>query len=90
MEAAMQTITLNIPVTVENITHDKLNIRRPKVRDRLAVERIKKTDAEKEIAMIANLAEVSVETIEELDLADYGKVQEVLQGFLVPVPVTSE
>lgn len=86
----MQTITLNIPVTVENITHDKLNIRRPKVRDRLAVERIKKTDAEKEIAMIANLAEVSVETIEELDLADYGKVQEVLQGFLVPVPVTSE
>ncbi len=40
--------------------------------------------------MIANLAEVSVETIEELDLADYGKVQEVLQGFLVPVPVTSE
>lgn len=86
----MQTIILHIPVTVENVTHEKLNIRRPKVRDRLAVERIKKTDAEKEIAMIANLAEVSVEAIEELDLADYGKVQEVLQGFLAPAPVTSE
>lgn len=86
----MQTITLTIPVTVENVTYEKLNIRRPKVRDRLAVEKIKKTDAEKEIAMIANLAEVSVETIEELDLADYSKVQEVLQGFLAPASVTSE
>lgn len=86
----MQTITLTIPVTINGTVYEKINIRRPKVRDRLAVERIKKTDAEKEIAMIANLAEVTVETIEELDLADYGKVQEALQGFFAPVPVTSE
>jgi hypothetical protein len=90
METAMQTITLTIPVTINGTVYEKINIRRPKVRDRLAVERIKKTDAEKEITMIANLAEVTVEVIEELDLADYGKVQEVLQGFLAPVPVTSE
>jgi hypothetical protein len=86
----MQAITLSIPVTISETTYSTLNIRRPKVRDRLAVERIKKTDAEKEISMIANLAEVTVEVIEELDLADYNKVQEALQGFLQPVPLISE
>ena len=86
----MQAITLTIPVTIAETTYSTLNIRRPKVRDRLVVERIKKTDAEKEIALIANLTEVEVTVIEELDLADYNKVQEVLQGFLAPAPVTSE
>jgi len=86
----MQAITLFVPVTINEATYSTLNIRRPKVRDRLAVERIKKTDAEKEIALIANLTEVEVAVIEELDLADYNKVQEVLQSFLAPAPVTSE
>ncbi len=86
----MQTVTLFVPVTISGTTYETINIRRPKVRDRLAVERMKKTDAEREIALIANLAEISVDVIEELDLADYGKVQEVLQGFLLPVPVTLE
>lgn len=86
----MQAITLLVPVTIAETTYSTLNIRRPKVRDRLAVERIKKTDAEKEIAMIANLAEVEVAVIEELDLADYNKVQQVLQDFLQPAPATSE
>lgn len=86
----MQAIKLFVPVTISGLTYETINIRRPKVRDRLAVERIKKTDAEKEIALIANLTEVTVEVIEELDLADYNKVQEALQGFLLPVPVISE
>lgn len=78
----MQTVELTEPVVVSEVTYKSLNIRRPKVRDRLVVERMKKSDAEKEINMIANLAEVSVDVIEELDLADYNKIQEVLQDFL--------
>jgi uncharacterized membrane protein len=73
----MQAITLFVPVTIAETTYSTLNIRRPKVRDRLAVERIKKTDAEKEIAMIANLAEVTVDVIEELDLADYNSTSDL-------------
>lgn len=41
------------------------------------------SDAEKEVALIANLADLPKETIEELDLADYNKIQEVLQDFLL-------
>ena len=86
----MQTIKLQDPITIDNVTYDELNIRRPKVRDRLAVERMKKTDAEKEIAMIANLAEVDVRVIEELDLADYGKIQQSFADFFPVAPETSD
>lgn len=86
----MQTIKLQDPITIDNITYDELNIRRPKVRDRLAVERMKKTDAEKEIAMIANLAEVDIRVIEELDLADYGKIQQSFADFFSSTPEISD
>lgn len=86
----METIKLTEPVTVNEVTYEELKIRRPKVRDRLAVERLKKTDAEKEIAMIANLAEVDIAVIEELDLSDYGKIQQSFSDFFQSEPVTSE
>ena len=79
----MQIIKLQDPITIDNVTYDELKIRLPKVRDRLAVERMKKTDAEKEIAMIANLAEVDIRVIEELDLSDYGKIQQSFADFFL-------
>ncbi len=86
----MQTITLIEPITVNGTIYDQLNIRRPKVRDRLAVERMKKSEAEKEIVMIANLAEVDAKVIEELDLADYAKIQGIFADFLEVTPPTSD
>jgi hypothetical protein len=78
----MQTIKLTEPIKIDGILVSELTLRRPKVRDRLAVERMGNSDAEKEVALIANLASISREAVEELDLADYSKIQEVLQGFL--------
>lgn len=79
----MITITLTEKITVDNKDIKEITLRRPKVRDRLAVERMGQSDAEKEVALIANLADLPKETIEELDLADYNKIQEVLQDFLL-------
>ncbi|WP_264707134.1 phage tail assembly protein [Wolbachia endosymbiont (group A) of Acrocera orbiculus] len=78
----MQTIKLTEPIKIDGILISELTLRRPKVRDRLAIERMGNSDAEKEVALIANLASISREAVEELDLADYSKIQEVLQGFL--------
>lgn len=80
----MKMVRLNQPVMVDGETLQEISLRRPKVRDRLAVERMGHSDAEKEVALIANLAELPPSTIEELDLADYAKVQGVLQDFLLP------
>lgn len=79
----MTTITLTEKITVDNKDIQEITLRRPKVRDRLAVDRMGQSDAEKEVALIANLADLPKETIEELDLADYNKIQKVLQDFLL-------
>jgi hypothetical protein len=76
-------IILAHPIQYSGILLKEIFLRRPKVRDRLVVDRMTVSDAEKEILLIANLAEISREAIEEIDLADYAKIQKVLQSFLV-------
>ncbi len=77
----MQTITLNNPITVDGTSVSELTVRRPKVRDYLTIERLNGSDLSKEVTLTANLTSVAKEAIEELDIADYVKVQEVLKDF---------
>ncbi len=85
----MHKIKLNEPIKIDGASISELTLRRPKVRDRLAVERLGTNDAEKEVALIANLADIPKDAVEELDLADYAKIQEALQGFLLPLNPTT-
>ena len=85
----MHKIKLNEPIKFDGVSISELTLRRPKVRDRLAVERLGTNDAEKEVALIANLADIPKDAVEELDLADYAKIQEALQGFLLPLNPTT-
>jgi hypothetical protein len=78
----MTKIKLTNPVKIDGRELTELAIRRPKVRDRLAVERSNASDAEKEVQLIANLAELPIEVIEDVDLADYAKLQRALTDFL--------
>ncbi|QTG98986.1 MULTISPECIES: phage tail assembly protein [Wolbachia] len=81
----MTTVKLDNPITVDGISVSELTIRRPKVRDYLAIERINGSDLNKEVTLTANLTSVAKEAIEELDIADYVKVQEVLKDFFSPI-----
>lgn len=75
-------IKLNHPINVDGRQIVELQLRRPKVRDRLTVEKMNGAEAEKEIRFIANLCEVAPNDIEELDMADYVRLQDALAGFL--------
>ncbi|WP_339048008.1 phage tail assembly protein [Candidatus Mesenet endosymbiont of Phosphuga atrata] len=77
----MNIITLNNPITIDSTSISELTLRRPKVRDYLAIDRLDGSDLAREVALTANLASVIKETIEELDIIDYVKIQEVLRGF---------
>lgn len=78
----MHTINLTFPVEVNGETHSNLTIRRSKVKDRLAVAKMKNaSDEEKEIRFFANLCEVAPGVIEELDEADYKQLSETYMGF---------
>ena len=76
------TVTLEYPFEFEGRTVDRLSLRRPTVADNLAVQKAAATDAEREIRLLANLAEVTPETIHRMDLKDYGKLQSALASFL--------
>lgn len=76
------TIELKYPIKDSGVELRHLSMRRPKVRDFLAAERMNGSNGEKEIRTFANLCELSPEAIEDLDMADYKKLQDAYQGFL--------
>lgn len=76
-----EVVGLSYPVTLNGETYKKLSCRRPTVGDQLALERLKKTDAEKEVMLVANLSEVPCEVIHALDISDYRKLQKIIEGF---------
>lgn len=60
-----------------------VKMRRPKVKDTLAVAKISNV-GEQEVALIANLTMQTVEDISELYLDDYALLQNELKRFLSP------
>lgn len=78
----MQNIELKYPIESDGQTINKLSMRRSKVKDRLAVAKMKTaSDEEKEIRLFANLCEISPKIIEDLDESDYAKLQNSYMDF---------
>ena len=61
-------------------------MRRMKVADQMNIDASNKSNVEKEIALVANLCEISPEDVKELDMMDYVKLQEQLVNFSAPEP----
>ena len=74
-------IKLLHPVVSDGTELRVLSLRRPKVRDVLLAAKIGGTDEEKEIRVLANLCEVAPDVVEELDMADYKKLQDGYRSF---------
>jgi len=80
----MSEITLDYPVEFEGQAVKTLSMRRPKVRDDLAKERGGTSPGAQEVQLFADLCGVKADLIRELDMADYGKLQEAYAGFFTP------
>jgi hypothetical protein len=74
-------IKLLTPIEVDGAKVTGLRMREPRVKDQLVSQEIKGSDAEKELAMMANLCEVSPDDLKQLTLRDYKQVQKVFLGF---------
>jgi hypothetical protein len=77
----MTKIKLEFPIDIDGAKVGELTLRRPTVKDMRVARNSAKDDAAQEIALIANLAQITPEQVEQLDLADYAQVQAALQGF---------
>lgn len=69
-------IPLDYPIDINGAKVATLSFRRPKVADILAAKKLKLDDAESELRILANLAEVSPDDFAKLDLADYAIIAE--------------
>ncbi len=78
----MKKIKLENPIKIDGVEANEISLRPPKVRDLIASSKKNIDEAEKEVNLIANLGEISPETVQELDLRDYIKIQEWLRDFL--------
>ena len=77
----METVKLKYPIDFEGGKLSEITLRRPKVADVTAAKKGKKEESEQEITLIATLSGLPPVAIEELDLADYKALQEILTGF---------
>jgi hypothetical protein len=73
------------PIRVEERMITEVAIRRPKVRDLRAMEKLREpgsTELDQGIAMAAALCDLPLEAMDELDAGDFAAISEVLGGFL--------
>lgn len=75
-------IALSRPLTIAGAEVKALRMREPTVADQLAAEEAKGSDATREIAMFANLCEVTPDDIKRMTLKDYRAAQKAFASFL--------
>lgn len=78
----MEKFKLEEAIKVDGVLVNELSLRKPKVKDLLTVSKKDMVDAEREVYLISNLAEIPTSAVEELSLLDYMRIQEWLQNFL--------
>jgi len=76
-------IPLDYPIEIDGVEVKNLKMRRPKVRDMIASVKGQDSNEAKEVKLFANLCEVTEKDINELDLSDYKKLQDMFNDFLL-------
>lgn len=74
-------IKLQTGILIDGVTVKTLAMREPTVGDQIAAQEVKGTPAAQEVALMANLCEITPNDIKAMTLRDYRKVQEALAGF---------
>ncbi len=75
-------VTLEYPIKADGRIISEISLRRPKVKDQIVAEKAADNGPEREITILANLSGLTPNDIQELDVADYARVQEVFENFL--------
>ena len=81
-ENGKATITLSRQQVIAGVPTRQLTMREPTVRDEQIAQKTGKGDAEREIALIANLCGLVPADIENMLSKDYRRLQEAYLGFL--------
>lgn len=75
------TIELKHGIEMAGATVKVIKMRAPTVADTLAAEKMGGSDAEREVALFANLCELAPSDLHGMQIVDYKKLQEAWRGF---------
>lgn len=78
----MSDVVLKYPFTSGGKKVEKLTLRRPTVKDLRTVGRFGESDEDKEIGLIATLAGLIPEDMDQMDAADYKALQDCFRAML--------
>jgi len=85
------TVPLDFPTKFDGVERDRLTLRRPKVRDMRSAAKVAPGDDDgQELALFAALAEVAPNDLEDMDLADYNRLQDAYFRFRPSVKNASD
>lgn len=76
-------VKLRRPITIDGAKVSALRMREPLISDQLVMEATKGTDAEKEMALFANLCGISKDDIKNMGQHDYLRVQKAYANFII-------
>jgi hypothetical protein len=85
-----QVVTLYTPVMIDGREVKTFTMREPTVGDQLVIQAMKVESSQRELQLIANLCDVSVEALQKLTMRDWQEMQRVYLGFLDLTPDTSD
>ena len=77
-----QEIELEYPITVEGREVSSVTMRRLKVADLMAYDKMKCSEAERDLRTLSNICELPPAAFHEMDAADYLELRDVMQSFL--------
>lgn len=81
-KAQSVTVELSAPIPLNGVSVNRLHLRRPKLKDIRAARMTGKDEEERELRLFAILADCAPSDLEELDFADYRKLQDTFQGMV--------
>jgi hypothetical protein len=74
-------VVFDFPEMIGGVEVDFLVMRRPKVRDRVEAAKASTNEGEQAVHLVANLCEVPVDEIMQLDDANWGKLEAQVVAF---------
>jgi hypothetical protein len=74
---------LEYPILVGDKTVSTLSVKRPKVRDVAAMEKVRQAEGDfaAGLAMVARVTGLAAEAVDEIDSADFTELSKVIEGF---------
>jgi len=81
--SATEKLKLDHPFTADGKTLTEVSIRRPKVKDIRAIDKVKEEgDLQQGLVMTSLLTGLNAELLDEMDAGDFARVSEVVGSFL--------